>query len=84
VRTILPRCVFDRQRCAAGLRALRHYRREWRMKSQIFAPAPVHDWASHPADALRTLAIGLPRTAGRELGQVSGPTIAHHSYSMLD
>ncbi len=83
-RTIFPRCVFDRQACAAGLRALRHYRREWRAKNQIFAPAPVHDWASHGADAFRALALGLPRTAGRDLGQVTGPSVAQASYSMLD
>lgn len=83
-RTILPRCVFDREACAPGLRALRHYRREWKAKNQVFAAAAVHDWSSHGADAFRALAIGLPRTAGRDLGHQTGPSVAVAAYSMLD
>ena len=34
--------------------------------SELLAPAPVHDWASHPADAFRYLAM-----AWREIGGVN-------------
>lgn len=59
VRTVLPRCWFDKERCAAGLDALRAYRREWDEKKKCFHDRPVHDWASDPADAFRYLALGL-------------------------
>lgn len=43
---------FDSERCAEGLKALRNYRYKWIEKDQVFSPEPIHDWASHDADAL--------------------------------
>jgi phage terminase large subunit len=57
VRQILPRCVFDQERCADGLEALRQYRSDWDSKNKIFRTTPKHDWSSHPADAFRYLAM---------------------------
>jgi phage terminase large subunit len=59
VRMILPRCWFDAGRCAKGIHALRHYRREWNEAAQTWRSAPVHDHASHGADAARYLALGV-------------------------
>ncbi len=59
VRTILPRCWFDRTKCERGLEALRQYRHEWNESLQTFTREPVHDWASHPADAFRYGALGM-------------------------
>jgi phage terminase large subunit len=59
VRMVLPRCWFDAYRCAAGIRALRNYRREWHEAGQTWRSQPVKDWASHGADAFRTLAMGV-------------------------
>lgn len=56
-RLLLPRCYFDAQKCDAGLEALRHYRREYNTRLNEFKHAPVHDWASHGADAFRGLAV---------------------------
>jgi len=61
VRKILPICLFDAERCATGLDALRSYRREWNEKLQAYKDQPLHDWASDPADAFRTFAMGKPR-----------------------
>lgn len=61
VRSLLPRCVFDQSRTAKGIEALRQYQREWDENLGTFRPRPRHDWASHPADAFRYLAIGLRR-----------------------
>ena len=61
VRAILSRCWFDKARCAHGLSALREYRAEWDDTLKTLKPAPLHDWASHPADAFRYLALGLDR-----------------------
>lgn len=64
-RTLIPKCWFDETKCAQGLEALRQYRREWDEKMQVFKPRPLHDWASHGADAFRYLAVGI-RPAERE------------------
>lgn len=47
-----------RQRMARALDALRQYRREYDEKRQCFKDAPLHDWTSDFADALRYLAKG--------------------------
>lgn len=60
-RRVLPICMFDAEKCAAGLDALRSYRREWDDKLRNYRDRPVHDWASDPADAFRTFAMGKPQ-----------------------
>jgi phage terminase large subunit len=45
-------------RMARAMDALRQYRREWDEKRQTFKDAPLHDWTSDFADALRTIAKG--------------------------
>lgn len=59
VRSILPKCVFDAQKCAEGLKALKNYRAEYNDKMDVFKQQPIHDWASHAADAFRYLALGI-------------------------
>jgi phage terminase large subunit len=63
-RLLLARSWFDAEKCARGLEALRHYRCEWDPRRQAFRERPLHDWASHGADAFRYLAMGLRE--GRE------------------
>ena len=58
-RMLLPRCWFDREKCANGIEALRQYRTEWDDKRKVFGNKPLHDWTSHPADAFRYLAMGI-------------------------
>jgi phage terminase large subunit len=78
VRRVLPRCWFDRDKCAEGIKALKLYRRQWDDIRKVFYERPLHDWTSDFADAFRYLAIGLqePRVAGnsnlprREMGWV--------------
>lgn len=60
-RSILPLMVFDRTRCAFAMDALRQYRAEWDEQREIGGKAPVHDWTSHCADALRTFATSRAR-----------------------
>lgn len=57
VRMLFPRCWFDAVKCKAGLEALQHYRRDYNQKLDEFKATPVHDWASHGADAFRGLAV---------------------------
>lgn len=66
-RNILPRCWFDAERCAQGIEAMRSYRKEpmaedkWVDKATpVYKDKPLHDWASHGADAFRTGAMHKP------------------------
>jgi len=61
VRNMLPRCWIDADKCARGVAALKQYRREYDEKNKVFRDQPLHDWASHPADSLRYLAMGQPK-----------------------
>jgi phage terminase large subunit len=63
-RLLLGRCWFDATRTRAGLEALMHYRRDYNTRLGEFTARPVHDWASHGADAFRGLAVRYqpPRT----------------------
>ena len=56
---LIPRVYFEREKCKAGLEALRQYHRAYNEKARSFRATPVHDWSSHAADACRYLAIGL-------------------------
>lgn len=60
VRQILPLCRFDKDKTEKGVDALRSYRRVWDEKLKAYRDTPLHDWASDPADAFRTFAIGKP------------------------
>jgi len=66
VRVLLPKCWFDATRCARGLEALKLYRAEYDDKLQALRPRPVHDWASHGADAMRYLAMTIDSTVMRK------------------
>jgi hypothetical protein len=41
----------------SGVDALREYRFEWDEEDQCFSARPLHNWASHTADAFRYLAL---------------------------
>lgn len=58
VRRLFDRFWFDAERCHRGLEALALYRREFDEKTKMFKDRPLHDWASHGADALRCFAAG--------------------------
>jgi len=59
VRTLFPQIYADAVLCADGLQYLRRY--QWGPPTALGVPRsqPLHDDASHPADALRTLAVGI-------------------------
>ncbi len=71
VRRFLPQCWFDATRCRQGIETLRNYRRDYDEKRAVFKPTPLHDWASHGADALRTAAVAWH---GRDHAAPSGPS----------
>lgn len=74
VRTLFPSCWFDEDNCKQGLDALKLY--QWGPPSKLGVEKrePLHDNASHGADAFRTLAVSIkqpiqpqpPRSSYRE------------------
>lgn len=64
VRMILGSCWFDARKCERGVECLKNYRPEWNEKLQTHHERPLHDWASHGADAFAELAAADPRDDG--------------------
>lgn len=58
VRSLIPRCWFDEEKCSRGIDCLSQYRRDYNEQSMAFKGRPLHDWTSHGADAFRYLAVG--------------------------
>jgi hypothetical protein len=48
--------------CVKLLLAVQNYRQKYDEKYKVFLDAPIHDEHSHPADALRYLAMGIKHT----------------------
>ena len=57
VRSMLPRCWFDRDKCFRLVEALKTYRADWSEERQVANRTPLHSWESHFADAFRYLAL---------------------------
>lgn len=58
-RLIIPLCEFNSTPAVQqGMEALKAYQKEWNEKMSRFSDTPLHNWASHGADAFRYLAIG--------------------------
>jgi len=68
-RAVFGKCWFDAERCADGIQALRHYRYDSDEKLGTLKREPLHDWASHTADAFRYFAVAI-REPKRQQEQV--------------
>lgn len=64
VRSMLPSCWFDAEKCAPGIESLRHYRRVFNERMNDFTARPLHDWTSHAVDAFRYFAVGFRKPDG--------------------
>ncbi len=64
-RLILAKCWFDEAKTAPLVECLRHYRKSYNQRLDMFTESPVHDKYSHGADAFRGLAVRhrVPRPA---------------------
>ena len=58
-RQVLPKCVFDIERCTTGIVCLDNYRKAWNDKLGTWDKQPMHDAASHGADAFMVFADGF-------------------------
>ena len=73
-RTVFPNCWFDEVKCADGLQALRRYRYEVDEVTGQFSRTPLHDDASHAADAFRYLALSLKAATAKKTVEFVRPT----------
>jgi phage terminase large subunit len=58
MRNILAQCWFDADKCAQGITALENWQAEYDETKKKLGNKPLHNWASHGADAFRTFAVG--------------------------
>lgn len=58
VRRGLNNALIDGERAHRGLECLRNYRREYNERLKDWSQAPLHDFASHGADAVRMFFVG--------------------------
>jgi hypothetical protein len=63
-RMLFPICNFDAAKCAPGLEALKAYQWAYNQRMGETKPTPIHNWASHGADAFRYLAQAYRQTSG--------------------
>ena len=61
VRSSFGKIWIDEVKCAKLIKSLENYRQEWDAKKKVYKPHPLHDANSHAADAMRYLAITLPK-----------------------
>jgi phage terminase large subunit len=54
---LIRKMWMDEENCSDGLDALYSYRQKWDEKKMMFVE--VHDWASHPADGFRYMAVDM-------------------------
>ena len=62
VRAFLKTCYIDEVTCAEGIKALDSYRKQWDEKLGTWKKGPLHNWASHPCDSMRTGVVGFRET----------------------
>jgi len=59
VREVFWSLWIDESKCKQWIKCLQNYRREWDDKWGTFKQRPLHNWASHWADAMRYMAVSL-------------------------
>jgi hypothetical protein len=62
VRSAFGKLWIDERRCSQLLKCVENYRREYDSSKRVYGTKPLHNWASHGADALRYMCIALPKT----------------------
>jgi hypothetical protein len=65
------RMWFDAEKCVRGIDCLRMYRSEYDDKNQVLRQRPLHDWASHGADAFRCGVMGAEENRVADMPQVN-------------
>jgi hypothetical protein len=86
-RWLLEQPMRIHSRCEQGIEALREYRYEYDEDLRVFSTRPLHNWASHSADAFRYLALVAKFTetiTRKKPPQVSQPAVPMSGSFSLD
>lgn len=83
VRRLLPRMWFDAEKCRRGIEALKNYQKKYDTKNKIYMKQPLHNWASHGADAMRLLGMSLRPGEDRASRREGLPTKCNNDYDMF-
>ncbi len=59
VRSTLPNCVFDKEKCKFGIKCIDLYRKKYNESLKVYFDEPCHDQYSHGADAFRMACVGI-------------------------
>lgn len=81
-RLVMPKCWFDKSKCADGIEALKNYQRKWDSKLHMFLDKPLHDWSSNGSDAFRYLGLGFRDNCDR-MNSKNLPRMAECDYDEL-
>lgn len=79
-RMLMPRMWFNENKCRQGIKALKSYTQKYDAKNKIYSDKPLHNWASHAADALRYLALGLRE---KPIDVQNLPRLSQNSYDVF-
>lgn len=59
VRLVFPKCYFDKGNTAQLVDGLQNAKKKWDAEKQTYVNEMVHDWASHPSDMFRYMAVSI-------------------------
>lgn len=62
VRSLFSKMWIDKTACQPLIKCLENYRQEYDTKKKVYKATPLHNWASHFADAMRYLSVSVPKT----------------------
>ena len=83
-RKNIKKVWIDNQNAARVIDCLRNYQRAWDEKNKVFLNKPLHNWASHGADAIRTWSDGAEFYSHGRLDHVRMPVVAESRYDPLE
>jgi hypothetical protein len=87
-RKLLPFVFWNRPLCSGAIEAMKSYRRVWDDKLGCYRDRPLHDWASHTADAIRYLGVVFSLLGDTEKPRIIVPgqesVGAHYAFNLED
>ena len=81
-RAMFPLTYFDREKCADGLNCLRHYQYGVNKETGQVTRDPLHNWASHGADAYRMFSVASKYIA-QEHKEHKPKTVVRRGYGRI-
>lgn len=73
VRAMLNSCWMDERKCEKLIKALDNYKKDWDDRNACWRSQPLHNWASHGADSVRTMATGLSYVVNKSQENTHNP-----------